>query len=124
MLKINDRRLKMLQDNKEKSIELVTNGFSEQNRTFKDVLANLKKYGKCAMVRPTGFGKTWILTELIKHYKKVLYLYPAAVIRDTVVNRYYDSMFDSDEMNYIDEEGLDIDPDTIDMFIEARPRSL
>lgn len=96
------------------------NDYLEQEKTYQDVVDTLKEHGKCALVRPTGFGKTWILTELIKHYNNVLYLYPAAVIRDTVVNRYYDSMFDSTEMEYIDEEGQTVDPDTVDMFIEAK----
>ena len=98
----------------------MTNDYSEQAKTFEDVLDKLKKQGKCAIIRPTGFGKTWILTELIKHYNNVLYLYPAAVIRDTVVNRYYDSMFDEEDLEYIDEEGQTVDPDTIDMYIEAK----
>lgn len=98
---------------------VVQNDYQEQAKTFQDALDNLKKFGKCAIIRPTGFGKTWLLTELIKNYNNVLYLYPAAVIRDTVVNRYYDSMFDNEEMEYIDEDGQTVDPDTIDMFIEA-----
>lgn len=98
----------------------ITNDYIEQHKTFEDILDKLKNHGKCVTVRPTGFGKTWILTELIKHYNNVLYLYPAAVIRDTVVNRYYDSMFDESELEYIDEEGQTVDPDTIDMFIEAK----
>lgn len=94
--------------------------YGEQAKTFENVMSNLKQYGKCAIVRPTGFGKTWILTEIIKHYNKVLYLYPAAVIRDTVVNRYYDSMYDEETLSYIDEEGMELDPDTVDTFIECK----
>lgn len=94
--------------------------YNEQSKTFNDVMSNLAKYGKCAIIRPTGFGKTWILTELIKHYNNVLYLYPAAVIRDTVVNRYYDSMWNEEELKFIDEEGMEVEPETIDTFVEFR----
>ncbi len=94
--------------------------FKEQEKTLQDVLNKVQKYGKCAIVRPTGFGKTFILTELIKHYKKVLYLYPAAVIRDTVVNRYYDSIYDEVQEDYIDEENNVIDPETVDNYIAMK----
>lgn len=94
--------------------------YKEQEKTLQDTLDKVKTYGKCAIIRPTGFGKTFILTELIKHYKKVLYLYPAAVIRDTVVNRYYDSMYDDVTEDYIDEENNIIDPETIDNYIAMK----
>ena len=46
---------------------------------------------KCAIIRPTGFGKTGILTKVIKSgkFKKILYLYPTEVIKDTVLGFYY-----------------------------------
>ena len=91
-----------------------TNSYAEQAKTLDDALVKLNNYGKCCILRPTGFGKTFILTELIKHYAKVLYLYPSAVIRDTVVNRYYDSIYDEDAQDYIDEDGNVIDPETIE----------
>ena len=51
----------------------------------------LNKYGKCAIIRPPGFGKTGILTRMLKGYKKVLYLYPAEVVRSAVLDFYYGS---------------------------------
>lgn len=81
--------------------------YSEQKKTLADARRLLAKYGKCMVIRPTGFGKTWLLTELIKDYKNVLYLYPSAVVRDTVVNRYYDLPDDPDGP---------IDPETIDTY--------
>ena len=53
--------------------------------TKDDLIEKLEKYGKCALVRCTGFGKTWLLSEMTERYKKVLYLYPAEVIKDTAV---------------------------------------
>lgn len=59
-----------------------------RNETLTDLNEKLDKYGKCALVRCTGFGKTWMLTNLLRQYKNVLYLYPAEIIKNTVVNRH------------------------------------
>lgn len=99
---------------------LAEQNFTEQAKTLKAAKRLLKKVHKAVIIRPTGFGKTWILTELIKNYNKVLYLYPSAVIRDTVVNRYYDSMFDDDSYEYVDENGEILEPDTVDDFIAMK----
>lgn len=79
----------------------------EQTRTLQDIRSKLSTFHKCAVIRPTGFGKTYLLTELIKDYKNVLYLYPSAVVRDTVINRYYELMTKEDA-------DLDIDQETIE----------
>lgn len=62
-----------------------------RNKTYKEALALLKEFGKAAIIRPTGFGKTGILTKMIKSkkYKKIIYLYPADIIRQTVLWFYY-----------------------------------
>lgn len=96
----------------------MANNFMEQAKTLDDIRAKIAKYHKGVIIRPTGFGKTWMLTELIKDYNNVLYLYPAEIIKDTVVNRYYDSMYDDAQQDYIDENGRIIDPETIDTFKE------
>ena len=90
----------------------MSKNFKEQAKTLQNAMNLLKEYKKCIIIRPTGFGKTWMLTELIKHYKKVLYLYPAAVIRDTVINRYYDIQTDSED------EDETLDPETIETYKE------
>lgn len=50
-----------------------------------------EKPHKCVIIRPTGFGKTGILTKIIKSgvYKHILYLYPTEVIKNTVLDFYY-----------------------------------
>ena len=89
--------------------------YSEQEKTGKSVRHLLKKNHKCAILRPTGFGKTFLLTDLIHDYKKVLYVYPLAVIRDTVVARY--ATLYADEFDFTDEEFDDfVDQETIDTF--------
>lgn len=62
-----------------------------RNETYQEACDLLDEYGKCAIIRPTGFGKTGILTRFIKsgRYQKILYLYPAEVIKNTVLNFYY-----------------------------------
>lgn len=62
-----------------------------RDQTYHECLDLLRQHKKCCMVRPTGFGKTGLLTRLIsdQHYKHILYLYPAEVIRSAVFNFYY-----------------------------------
>lgn len=60
-----------------------------RDATYYETKGLLAKYHKCAILRPTGFGKTGILTRLIRDYQNVLYLYPADVIRNAVLDFYY-----------------------------------
>ena len=53
--------------------------------TLQDLEDKLATYKTCAVVRCTGFGKTWLLSRLTQKYKAVLYLYPSEVIRDTAI---------------------------------------
>lgn len=55
-----------------------------------------------AVPRPTGFGKTYMVTDLIRKntYKHVLYVYPAEIIKDTVVDRYYSECESDTEQTY------------------------
>ena len=99
--------------------------FTEQSKTLQDVLRllNDKKTKnadhRCIIIRPTGFGKTYLMTSLIHKYKKVLYLYPAAVVRDTVVEKYYEMAEDIDQ-DLTDEDGNIIDPETIETLVELK----
>lgn len=70
-----------------------------RDKTYKEAVDLLEKYGKGCIVRPTGFGKTGILTRLINDYTagikgkepRVLYLYPNEPIKNAVLNFYYKS---------------------------------
>ena len=75
-----------------------------RQKTYDDLMAKLKKYKKCAIIRPTGFGKTWLLAKVIFNYKRVLYLYPAEVVKETVEGRYNDL--------YLEE--MDVDAETLE----------
>ena len=71
-----------------------------RQETYEEAMKLLaKKPHKCAIIRPTGFGKTGILTKIIKNgkYKKILYLYPAEVVKDTVFNFYYGARYHPDK---------------------------
>lgn len=57
-----------------------------REKTQKDLVEKLNKYGKCALIRCTGFGKTWMLSKIFEEYDNVLYLYPTEVIKQTVKN--------------------------------------
>lgn len=48
-----------------------------------------KDGGCCNIIRPTGFGKTWLVTDIItsRKFGNVVYIYPTNVIRDTVSNK-------------------------------------
>lgn len=37
-----------------------------RNATYNDLLAKLAEYGKCAVIRCTGFGKTVLCSRLIQ----------------------------------------------------------
>ena len=48
----------------------------------------LDKYGTCLVVRPTGFGKSYMLAHISRLYNKSLYVYPISVIKESVINTY------------------------------------
>lgn len=83
--------------------------FKEQYETLKDIRKILKEKHKCAVPRCTGFGKTYLAVELIKYYKKVLYVYPAEVIRQTAEKRYIqlsETNIDTEDNDIIDIETI------------------
>jgi len=63
----------------------------ESASTINAAMSQLKANGKVLIVRPTGFGKTYLLVDIIKKYaelypdKKVLYIYPNNVIKDSIL---------------------------------------
>ena len=62
-----------------------------RKKTYDDMIRILEADNRCAMIRPTGFGKTGLLTKLIKSkkYQSILYVYPAFVVKDAVLHFYY-----------------------------------
>lgn len=59
-----------------------------REKTKQDVLNKLNKYGKCFLIRPTGYGKTYLMAELITLYKKVLYLYPNKNVLNAIKSKF------------------------------------
>ncbi len=58
----------------------------ERSRAEMDVIWHLNKYRRCILVRPCGWGKTWLGLKLIASgkYGRALFLYPNASARDFV----------------------------------------
>lgn len=52
----------------------------ERIRTFNNTLFLLRRYHVCAVIRPCGFGKTYLFKRLARQpeYRKILYVYPHA----------------------------------------------
>lgn len=65
--------------------------------TYQETKELLATYHKCAIIRPTGFGKTGILTRLIRDHNHVLYLYPTEVVKNAVLNFYYNNNIPDDK---------------------------
>jgi len=59
-----------------------------RDQTYQEALQLLNQYQKCAIIRPTGFGKTGLLTRILDNYSNVIYLYPSDIIRTTVIDFY------------------------------------
>ncbi|MBO5388625.1 MAG: DEAD/DEAH box helicase family protein [Lachnospiraceae bacterium] len=64
----------------------------KQEDTVIDVNEKLDIYGKCLMIRPTGFGKTYLLIEKFtkpfiraNKSKTVVYIYPLDIIKTEIV---------------------------------------
>lgn len=74
-----------------------------RDETYNEVIDMLNTKGKCALIRPTGFGKTGILTRLCTEYSKVLLLYPADIVEEAVRRFYYG---DSDYYKYEEIPGV------------------
>lgn len=57
-----------------------------RQKTKIDLKNKLKVFGHCVLARCTGFGKTWLVSQMTQEYNRVLYLYPAEVIKDTAMS--------------------------------------
>ena len=62
--------------------------FIKTKETMEETIQLLKKNKKCLIVRPTGFGKTWILANIVSLYDRVIYFYPTDIISLDVKNKY------------------------------------
>ncbi len=58
------------------------------SKTLEKTKEYLNKYGRCFVVRPTGFGKSYMLSHLSRSYDRSLYVYPIDVIKETVISNY------------------------------------
>lgn len=72
-------------DTKLKKLEVAQTG------TINDLVELMRKHQIALMVRPTGFGKTYCMIELARRegYKRVIYLYPLDVIKQSIYADYH-----------------------------------
>lgn len=65
-----------------------TNVILEQrsDETYREAVKLLNETGKCAILRPTGFGKTVIMCRISRRYKRVLYVYPTEIVKKHAIN--------------------------------------
>lgn len=54
------------------------------NETEQEIITSLNQFGRCAMIRPTGFGKTYLMCKVIKtgNYHKILYVFPTQSVKE------------------------------------------
>lgn len=69
------------------------------NTSLKSCIYTLKQHRKAFLVRGTGFGKTWIGSELArttevigKHWDKVIYIVPLLSIQEGITTKYEDKL--------------------------------
>lgn len=63
-------------------------------QTRDDAIHKLKLFRYCNIVRPTGFGKTYILSELASSgfWDPVVYIYPRDIIKNDVQFSYEEKL--------------------------------
>lgn len=61
---------------------------NEREKTYQHLKDNLQKFGKTALVRGTGFGKSFMLVRLCSEYKSVLFLYPGKKLKNEMMKNY------------------------------------
>ena len=72
-----------------------------QDGTINEAIDMLNKHEICLIVRPTGFGKTHIMLQIANklNFKKVLYMYPIDVIKQSIIETYEGKSFTLDNSN-------------------------
>ena len=58
------------------------------NESYNETLLLLNKYHKALIIRPTGFGKSYILAHLSREFDFCVYFYPRDVIRTETESKY------------------------------------
>ena len=87
----------------------------ERAKTLRDLKEKLNTYGKCCVPRCTGFGKTTMISKMIREYKHVLYLYPTEIIKKTVEKAMISKVVYQVEDGYI-EDGNNVEFMTYQML--------
>ena len=59
-----------------------------KQKTLNETLNQLEEYGKCCVIRPTGYGKTFLAFNAMGKYKNMVFLYPRRVILQDIKDKY------------------------------------
>lgn len=70
------------------------------DETYQEVLGLLRKYRKALVIRPTGFGKSYMLAHLSREFDYCVYFYPRDVIR-TETEEKYKGILNSDRITFL-----------------------
>lgn len=67
------------------------------NKTYEDCMAMLKKSKRCCVIRPTGFGKTVMMADIINsgEYENVLYIYPYNSVKNAAIRHIKEDRIDN-----------------------------
>lgn len=62
--------------------------FKKTKETMDEAIELLKDHGMCLITRPTGFGKSYILSHIASLYEHIIYFYPRDIIKLDVNMKY------------------------------------
>lgn len=62
-----------------------------QQRTYREMVKQLKEFGMCNLVRPTGFGKTRMFMQYAMRHKSedFLYVHDVESAKEDIINKYH-----------------------------------
>lgn len=73
--------------------------------TGKEALDLLKHYKKALIIRPTGFGKSYLLAHISTLFDYTCYVYPRDIIKSEVQSKYKD-ILNKDKIKFLSYQGI------------------
>lgn len=68
---------------------------AEVEKTLEEAHKLMLKHKRCLVVRPTGFGKSYMLAKLSHRFEKTLYVYPTEIIKISMQEDYKDLLHET-----------------------------
>lgn len=75
------------------------------DEAYQEALGLLRKYRKALIIRPTGFGKSYMLAHLSREFDYCVYFYPRDVIR-TETEEKYKGILNPDRITFLSYQGV------------------